>query len=93
MIGMNVFYIVTGMAAGALLGGSMAVFNKFEIRGKNWIKFGLMLVIAVLTPIFCNNVGFEESKYIGIIVYGFFCFRVWGNNKPDKELAKFWQLC
>ena len=88
MIGMNVFYIVVGMAAGGLLGASMAIFNRF--KANNWIKFALMLVIAVLNPIFCNSVGFEESKYIGIITYGFFTFRAWGANKPDKELAKFW---
>ena len=66
---MNVFYIVVGMAAGGLLGASMAIFNRF--KANNWIKFALMLVIAVLNPIFCNSVGFEESKYIGIITYGF----------------------
>ena len=96
MIGMNIFYIVTGMAFGALIGLTMHGFNKvnnISEKTKNWAKFVLMLFIAVGTPIFCNAVGFHESKYIGIIVYGFFCFKMWGENKPDKELASFWQLC
>lgn len=78
MIAMNVFYIVTGMLAGGVLGGSMAVFNKCTFKAKNEVKFVLMLAIALLTPVVCNSIGFEESKYIGIITYGFFSFRVWG---------------
>lgn len=97
MIGMNIFYIVTGMFFGVILGLMMSCFNKAEKRfsenGIKWTKFVLMLVISVLNPIFCNNVGFGESKYIGIITFGFVCFNMWGEKKPDKELATFWKIC
>ena len=95
MIGMNVFYIVTGIVVGGLLGFGMSFFNRVKASEVcvKWTKFGFMLMLAVLTPVFCNSTGFEESKYIGIITFGFICFKVWGEKKPDAELAKFWKLC
>lgn len=97
MIGMNIFYIVTGMFFGVIVGLTMTCFNKLEKTFSapkiKWAKFTLMLLIAILTPVLCNNVGFEESKYIGIITFGFVCFNMWGEKKPDKELATFWKFC
>ena len=52
-----------------------------------------MLTIAVITPYVCFVIGFQESKYIFIIFYGYVCFKVWEENKPDKELGVFWQFC
>lgn len=96
MIGMNVFYIVVGMIFGGLLGYSMNCFNSHACCGekaKNWIKFVLMLLIAFSLPVVTYFIEFEESKFIGIISFGFACFQVWKENKPDKELANFWAYC
>jgi NhaP-type Na+/H+ or K+/H+ antiporter len=95
MIGMNIFYIITGMFFGAIIGFIMSAFNKLSASEGcvKWSKFVVMLILAILTPVFCNNTGFEESKYIGIITFGFVCYKVWGDKKPDQELAKFWKIC
>jgi hypothetical protein len=77
MIGMNVFYIVSGMAAGGLLGACMTPFNKWTTvteKNKNRVKFVLMLFIAVGMPVFCQWSAFQESKYIAIIFFGFTAF-------------------
>ena len=96
MIGMNVLYIVVGIAVGSLLGLSMLIFNYckcFNDKTLIWIKFFLMLGIAIITPYVTHLVGFEESKYVGIIFYGYVCFRVWGKNKPDVYLGILWKFC
>ena len=92
MIGMNVFYIVAGIAFGALLGASMAVFNKCKAPLFG-LKFVVFLAIAILMPIGCNKADFMESKYIAIITFGFITYQMLGDNKPDKILASFWSMC
>lgn len=57
-------------------------------------KFFVMLTIAIATPLVCNAIHFEESKFIMIIFFGYFCNQVWGEEgKPEKELATFWIFC
>ena len=96
MIGMNIFYIVTGIVFGALLGYTMKCFNRCGCCGlaaKSWSKFFIMLAIALALPIVTYYIEFEESKYIAIIFFGYTCFQVWGEDKPDKKLAQFWKIC
>ena len=96
MIGMNIFYIVTGIVFGVLLGYIMKCFNKCRccsLAAKSWSKFFLMLAIAIALPIVTYYIEFEESKYIAIIFFGYTCFQVWGEEKPDKKLASFWKVC
>ena len=53
-----------------------------------------MLAVAVATPLVCNAIHFEESKFIMIIFFGYFCNQVWGEEgKPEHELAVFWIFC
>lgn len=57
-------------------------------------KFIVMLAVAVATPLVCNAIHFEESKFIMIIFFGYFANQVWGEEgKPEKELAFFWIFC
>ena len=58
-----------------------------------WIKFCVMLGIAIITPYVTHILEFQESKYVGIIFYGYVCFRIWGKEKPDKYLGIFWKFC
>jgi len=101
MIGMNVFYVVTGFICAMAIGQSMGcLFNccaytlkeqeemeamtDFEkgqedqrITGhEEKLRFGkflIMLAIAISTPLVCNAIHFEESKFIMIIFFGYFC--------------------
>ena len=89
MIGMNVLYIVAGIVGGGLLGLSMIVLKKVNVK----IKFILMLAIAISLPFITHALKFEDSKYVGVIFYGYCTYRVWGHEKPDALLGKFWKLC
>ena len=96
MVGMNVFYFVIGILFGAIAGFSMAIFNKCTCnmpRLKIWLKFLITLSLAIFLPFATHYTRFEESKYIGIIFFGYFSYRVWGDEKPDMELANFWIIC
>jgi len=96
MIGMNVFYFVIGILFGAAMGWVMGVFNKCTCdmpKLKSYGKFVIMLTLAITLPFICHYTRFDESKYIGIIFFGYFSYRVWGEDKPDKELANFWLIC
>lgn len=96
MIGMNILYIVVGIAVGCLLGFSMIIFNYCKCLSDKaliWVKFFLMLSIAIITPYITHLLAFEESKYVGIIFFGYVCFRVWGKNKPDAYLGILWKFC
>lgn len=97
MIGMNVFYFVIGIIFGAVAGFCMKIFNfcRFsQFPGlKMWLKFAITLFLAIVLPFATHYTRFEESKYIGIIFFGYFSYRVWGNDKPDAMLANFWIIC
>lgn len=97
MIGMSVFYFVIGILFGAVAGFSMKIFNFCSTseypRAKIWLKFAITLFLAIFLPFATHYTRFEESKYIGIIFFGYFSYRVWGDEKPDKELANFWIIC
>lgn len=97
MIGMNVFYFIVGIGFGCACGQALSVLNRFNEKcSKNMlmaVKFVIMVALGVCLPIMSHYSKFEESKYIGIIFFGYFCFRSWGENKPDKPLATFWEFC
>ena len=76
MIGWNLLQAITGIFCGFLLGMAMKVFNIKYFQDMNedkrlYIKFFLMLFFAFITPVICHLVHFHESKYIGIITYGY----------------------
>ena len=96
MVLWNVAQILIGIVIGVGLGISMKAFECCKCFHSNTlikVKFGFMLSVALATPYVFNVLSLEESKYIFIITYGYVCFRVWGDQKPDKELAFFWQFC
>ena len=70
----------------------MKIFNRWPAVKTKWWKFGVTLFFAIAAPIVSDMVGFPESKFIFIIFYGFMCFRMWGEDKPEHELAVFWMF-
>lgn len=83
MIGMAVFYVVTGFFVGFLIGMCMKCFKSCEEWPEQtikWLKFAAMLTTAVVTPIVTHFIHFSESKYILIIFFGYFCYQVWGED-------------
>jgi hypothetical protein len=56
----------------------MKIFNRFtHTRTVNYIKLAIMFGLGIGFPILCDLVGFHESKYIGIIFFGWMCHYHW----------------
>jgi len=85
--------IITGLVLAFLIGWSMKLFNKYDPAKTKWLKFFVTLFFAILAPILSDLVHFPESKFIFVIFYGFMCYRMWGEDKPEHELAVFWMFC
>ena len=85
--------IIVGMAAAFILGYAMKLFNRCAPKKTKWPKFFTTLILAVLAPVASDLNDFPESKFIFVIFYGYMCFRMWGEDKPEHELALFWMFC
>jgi len=94
----NVYQIAAGITVGLAIGYSMKIFNRWDpprADGEQkpkflWIKFSVMLGLGVGFPILCDVYGFYESKYIGIILFGWQCHYHWRHFKPEHELGMVW---
>ena len=96
LVGNNIMYIAFGIILGGVLGFGLIMFDKcanFKNKLQLYIKFFIMLFIAITMPAFCNHIELEQAKYIAIIFFGYACYLGWDKNKPDGLLSKFWQYC
>ena len=82
----NLYQIAAGFAAGIALGLLMKFFRKLTRK----VKAVVVLFVAFFIVIISEVVAFHESKYIGVIVYGYVCYRMGGEDKPEHELAQVW---
>lgn len=88
----NLYQIAAGLAFGLSAGYVMKFFNKYEPAKTLKYKLAVTLTIGIVFPIVCDLIGFHESKYIGIIFYGFMCHRTWKHDKPEHELGVVWNV-
>jgi len=84
--------VVVGLAVGLAVGYMMKCFVGCPSDRTIWPKFFLTLAMAIAVPVVCEMTGFIESKFICIIFFGYMCFRVWGDDKPEHELAVLWMF-
>lgn len=92
-LGLVILQIVVGLVLAIAVGWCMKVFNKCDTSKTKWPKFLLTLFIAIMAPIVSDTTNFPESKFIFIIFFGYMCYRQWGEDKPEHELAIFWMFC
>jgi len=53
------------------------------------VKFCVMLLMALVTPVIATITKFIEAKFIGIIFFGYACNQVWKVENPaDEEYRK-----
>lgn len=76
-----------------VFGYAMKLFNRCDVKKTKWPKFFVTLMFAIGAPFASDLSGFPESKFIFVIFFGFMCYRQWGENKPEHELAVFWMFC
>ena len=72
-VGANVAQIVGGFIVGMVLGFSMRIFKKCSCSQKTllWVKFLLVVTIAIATPLLCGYFEVPEAKYVLIIFFGY----------------------
>lgn len=85
--------IFAGLVLAFLLGWAMKLFNRCDPKKTKWPKFFVVLALAIAAPIVSDLSKFPESKFIFVIFFGFMCYRQWGEDKPEHELAIFWMFC
>ena len=82
---------VAGLIAGIIF-GLLAYFFKY-IHGKpycNPLKAAYSLAFALAITFASEFSTFTNAKFIGSLTFGYVCFRVWGLNKPVKEMSAVW---
>ena len=92
-LGMVFVQILVGLVLAFALGFAMRLFNRCKPSKTKIPKFLVTLLLAIAAPFAADLSGFPESKFIFIIFFGFMCFREWGEDKPEHELAVFWMFC
>lgn len=92
-IGVNAIQLATGLGCGLILGFSFIMFQWIRnATCKLVLKVIFLMIVAIAMPLICETVKFAESKFVGIIFFGYACFRVWGEDKPEGELATIWMF-
>jgi len=89
----NVAQIAAGLVIGLLVGYSMVLFNKCSPQKTKWPKFFFATAFAVAVPLVSEGVHWPEAKFVCIIFFGYMCYRVWGEDKPEHELGILWSFC
>ena len=79
-----------GIVAGIAFGFVAFVFK--------WLKLGtffrflycvfFIIGLAVTTAVFV----LPQTRFIAIIFFGYVCYRIWKQEKPDKELSYIWMV-
>jgi hypothetical protein len=54
------------------------------------LKLVFCIIAAMLFVIIEEHAHSHDAKYLGALSFGYTCFRIWGNDKPAKEIAWFW---
>lgn len=92
---MNLVQLVTGFAIGMLLGyclGKPIHMIKNE-KCRKWSKLIMVMIVAIAMPFAAEHSTFHESKFVGIIFFGYMCFKIWGEEKPEHALGQIWMFC
>ena len=70
-IGFNVIQIIVGLIFAFGVGYLMKFCNKCDVKTMRWPKFFVCLFVALAVPIVCDGFGWPESKFVGVIFFGY----------------------
>lgn len=92
-IGFNVIQFLVGLCIAFGVGALMGLCNRCSTKKTRWPKFFFCLGMGIAVPVFSDLLGWPEVKFVAIIFFGYMCYRKWGDDKPEHELAVFWMFC
>lgn len=92
-IGMLFIDNIVGLAVGIVMGLIGHVFNyfkswKYSMHLKMWYCIGCDIGFVLVG----EQTKHSNSKYIASLAFGYTCYRVWGEDRPTKEIGWFWWL-
>ncbi len=87
----NVYQLATGIALGVLFGFVFGwIFRLLKLN--NWFKFPLCVFIVSVILVFSELLKFHETKYMGVIIFGYILHCIWKHDKPEDHLKYFWMV-
>ena len=92
-IGFNLIQFIVGLILAFGVGYLMKFCNNCDTKTMRWPKFFFCLGWAIAIPVVCDLVGWPETKFVAVIFFGYCCYKYWGENKPEHEMAVFWMFC
>lgn len=93
---MNLVQLLTGFIVGMGLGFCFGYPIHHHIKNercRKWTKLIFVMIVAIAMPFAAEYSTFVESKFVGIIFFGYMCFRIWGEEKPEHALGQIWMFC
>ncbi len=78
---------------GAIAGGILGIIGwlfKYLPKWKYmiYVKATYCVAVAIGIIIFTGSYKWSSNaKYIACLVFGYACYRVWGEERPNKEIA------
>ena len=83
------YQLASGVGLGLVFGFIFGWIFKL-LRLNNWFKAALCMTVLSLILAFAKILEFNQTKYIGIIVFGYILHCIWGKSKPEKQLKGVW---
>ena len=90
-IGMVIVKFIVGAVVGIAI-GFLGWFFKFIHNKKVSIVLKAVWSVfwALAFTVGSTKSGYTEAKYTAALCFGYVCNRLWGLEKPMKEIAFFW---
>jgi Kef-type K+ transport system membrane component KefB len=90
-VGITIAEFIVGGAVGICLGLFAWVFKFISHKTvRIAVKFLYGLIMSILIVVASELSKHPDSKYTAGLLMGYTSFRVWGADKPTKELKEFW---
>ena len=90
-IGSVFVHNIAGIIAGVIMGLIGWLFKFIETKSYCMkLKCAFAILTAIGLVIASELSTFKNAKFIACLSFGYTCFRVWGQNKPAKEMADLW---
>lgn len=93
----DILILIAELAIALIIGAAVGclgfIFNKIENESTRLLSKSLWAVMcAVAFVIISEEVGLPDAKYVASLFFGYASYRVWGKDKPNKQLANLWLL-
>eukprot|EP00347_Sterkiella_histriomuscorum_P000158 403376950 len=86
-----ILQLIAALIIGLTMGTAGIIFNKVEnTNTRLQLKATWATFCAIALVFISEEVGLPDAKYVASLFFGYGSFRVWGTDKPNKQLANIW---